>query len=112
MSKKYKQPVLERRTKAHDPYVKTNYKDTIYQRPEPKPIMETAPIIYFNEWFKTLAIMLIPFVNLIVAVVWGTNKKIKINEIKRNWAKACIPVLIIFYLIVGGIVALILLLKK
>ncbi|MGI6593587.1 MAG: hypothetical protein ACOX24_00670 [Christensenellales bacterium] len=112
MSKKYKEPFVERKTKAHDPYVKTNYRDTLYKKPEPKHLVPMAPVVFVGEWFKTLFVMLIPLVNLIAAFVWAFNKKIKVNETKRNWAKASVLILILFYMIAGGAAAAFMLLKK
>ncbi|HHX49675.1 MAG TPA: MscL family protein [Clostridiales bacterium] len=112
MSKKYRQPVLERKTREQNPYVKTNYRDTAYRRPQPKPLVPIAPVITPSQWFKSLIIMLLPLINLIAACVWAFNKKIKINETKRNWAKATVGVLVIAYLIIAAILVIYFLVVK
>lgn len=108
-NKKYREAVLERQKAS--PYVKTNYRDTMYKKTGPQPIVEQAPLVYTKQWYKFALIIFLPLINIIAMFVWGFNKKLKINPNQRNFAKAMAVVLLLVYIIVAVAVALLFVFK-
>lgn len=107
---KYRQPKLEQ--KKHDPYVKTNYKETLYKRPAPKPIVETVPILTPGSWSKMMIVFMIPIVNLIAAIAWSKKKNPRLEANQKNLAKGAIAPVIFMNLLVAAIIALCLLIPR
>lgn len=59
--------------------------------PTPQPIHqrfqeETAPVMRFSDWFVTMLILSVPILNLIMLIVWSTDRFTNPN--KANFAKA------------------------
>lgn len=66
--------------------------------PQPAPVPqyrqeEPAPIMTFGDWLVTLLIMIVPLLNIIMLIIWATDRFT--NPSKSNWAKA--------YLVIIGI---------
>jgi hypothetical protein len=68
--------------------------------PVPVPAMSTV------EWIVTLLIMIVPVLNLVMLIIWASDRNTNLN--KANWAKATLILIgiqvIIFMFFIGTII--------
>jgi len=50
-----------------------------------------CPSVKFGDWLITLIIMLVPLLNLVMLILWSTEKNT--NPSKANWARASLAVI-------------------
>ena len=52
---------------------------------------ESAPVITLGEWLVTMLIMIVPILNIVMLIVWASDRNINPN--KANWSKAVLIII-------------------
>jgi hypothetical protein len=82
------------------------------QQGQPSPLptrhfeSEPSPVVSFSEWLVTMLIMIVPILNLIMLIVWASDRNTNPN--KSNWAKATLVIIgiqiVLFMFFIGTII--------
>ncbi len=97
--RKYKKP--------YDPYYPTDYKIGAKKKgAQEVPMYPTERVATFKQWVGIFFVSMIPLINIIALIAWSNKKNAKVNDSVRNYAKASLMWISIFYVlgIIGTVV--------
>lgn len=52
---------------------------------------ESATVVSLGEWLVTMLIMIVPILNIVMLIVWASDRNINPN--KANWSKAVLIII-------------------
>ncbi len=94
-------PAVNRR-KKYDPYYPTDYSVGQRQKPRPRPLVPSSPVLSPKKWFGMLFFGLIPLFNFIPLIAWARRKNPKTSENQKTFAKAAILLSVLFWIVAAG----------